>query len=390
MDLGPFYVFLIESMLLYAICVAAHLIIAIELGDHYSIVITCLWFAFRSVVMLRRRRAHGYIRALGQPAASLFQPAKTEFPLPINETEECVEAFLFSRGAGGPDEKFHRWQKTLLGFGVIPRGCGCEGHHTLEVGTSHFRIDKQNGGGVVGKKTRSGKAGCLSTKELLVGPVQIINWVHVHKAGKSLQALLFGYVVTAVLTGFIAVFIAVLWPKCVNVDACDAVHSGLESARGGVVLQPGVVAKIDAAIDTGRCDLAVCSRPCEQAIDRCTVGVDECDFARNGVCDEPQLCPLGSDTLDCVPYMPSAGNANSTIENWIADLGLEPSQWWSVTGNMSGAASDVGADLESLQQNTRQEIDELILALTLNATAEARLRAALRDLQDSAPLPSGA
>eukprot|EP01050_Picozoa_sp_SAG11_P030434 SAG11_NODE_9006_length_954_cov_1.203509_1_plen_255_part_10 len=106
-NFASFSIYATESVLLYSVCVAARIIISQEIGDYSSLFITCGWFAFRVGVMLRRRRAAGYIRALGQPAPSLLVPAKTLFALPIDQVQDCIKAFLFSRGAENTSEEFH-------------------------------------------------------------------------------------------------------------------------------------------------------------------------------------------------------------------------------------------------------------------------------------------
>eukprot|EP01052_Picozoa_sp_SAG31_P016382 SAG31_NODE_1083_length_10012_cov_5.562796_2_plen_2400_part_00 len=355
------YTFLAEAVLLYSLCVAAKSIIMTEIGDYYSLAIVITWFAFRFFVMMVRRRAHVFIKALGQPAPTWRSPAKTRFPIPITEAERCVEAFLFSRGAGSDSEQYHRWKKKILGYGIIPRGCGCEGYHTLQVSESHFRIDKVNGGG-----TNEHAYGCCNTKEHLVGPIQIINWVHVHKAGKSLIFLLTGLVTTAFVTGLIALVTAILWPKCETVDVCDLIHSpDMET----------VVSRINVELNSGRCDSLCSKTSCVHLQSLCRSRVEQCDFENNMVCDEPHLCPMGSDTADC-RAMHLVQNSTG-FEKWLTSIDLD-----TMTNDTLVHLSSFGTiDVSTLRDlGPISSVDEMVNILRFNASLEQSFRAAIEQL----------
>jgi hypothetical protein len=262
--------------------------------------------------------------------------------------ENTVAAFLFSRGAENePEDKYHRWRKPILGYGIFPRWCGCAGHHSLAIAQSHFIIEKVNGGG---KRDVGSSVGWCNTTEHLVGPVQIINWIHVHRNGKSLLYLLTVFVTTAFFTALIAGVVAVLFPKCDNMqNFCERVHSGTDSEMAAIAR------RVHNALETGRCDQMCMAMSCQDMRDSCWDNIGVCDSIANGVCDEPWLCPLGTDNVDCQLTNRTNGTAIggdiaggiTSIGDGIGSIGTDIG---SATGSINATAigdgiGSVGADI---------------------------------------------
>lgn len=317
------------------------------------------WVIARVGVMLRRRRAGCSMYVLGNPATTRMHPAKGDFPVPLCDANNVVDAYLHAKGVRNTDPT-QTYEKSTRGFGVCRSKGPCGGYNRLTIGETHFLIEKLSGGGA---STRADSGHWLASTQQLAGVIGVITWVHLRKQGKDLLVHLSVLLATAVATGLVTFVVAVFLPKCSDVDTCEqhAVVVG-SSSDGFTSLSP-------------RCEPACMFHNCSALSAQCKDEPPPCFSFGDGTCDEPVVCPAGSDFGDCNSVL-LAVNMSGTVAEWLHAFGLE--------ANVASAVEDFVEQAAVQGVSWLQTVDSVQLLehfSDVNATAYDSLQASLQELK---------
>jgi len=238
---------------------------------------------------------------LGNPATTRLHAAKGEFPVPLHQANQVVRAFLHIKGVRDADTT-HSFSKRTKGFGLCPSACeGCAGHETLTIGKTHFVIEKVSGGGA---STSAESGHWLAGTEQLAGLINVVTWVHLRKQGKDVLMHCSLLIVMAVATGLLAGILAVFAPKCEKTDTCQVLSEYQVMAEYHSSVSDDQAAEF--GVLGGGCDPGCAIHNCSVLAGQCAAKPPPCFSFADSHCDEPVICPIGSDFGDC-------GNASSLV-----------------------------------------------------------------------------
>eukprot|EP01043_Picozoa_sp_COSAG02_P029264 COSAG02_NODE_1813_length_10785_cov_17.017312_6_plen_1261_part_00 len=138
-----------------------------------------VWWVLRALYYFLRRRGIGQLYTFGNPPP---KDGQGRFAVPIRMLDATTEAFLHLKGVS-PNDSVDDFVKKFPGLGFMPVCCGCYAEHTISVGDRHFKMRRAS------NNRQNVSRGC-SRVDYFSGLVEDMNWVAVHKQGKSVFRLL--------------------------------------------------------------------------------------------------------------------------------------------------------------------------------------------------------
>jgi Ca2+-binding EF-hand superfamily protein len=376
---GPFaftgvWIYVLESLVIFCACSGVRLARGNGGPSVWLAIPPACWVVLRVLVLLRRRRAQVALRVLGNPHASRLQTAKDAFPVPLKHANDVVNAFLHVKGVR-PADATRSFHKKTRGFGVCPSAGPCAGYNRLTLGQRHFLVEKVSGGG---SATRADSGHWLADTTQLAGVHSVVTWIHLRKQGKDLLVHLSLLCLVALITGLLAGIIAVFMPKCDDRDTCQLLSVQNDAAvrtTAGSTLHSGARVHLDVSGLGGRCHPSCLQMNCSALAAQCAQAPPPCFSFSDGHCDEPVLCPVGSDFGDCNASSLSSANNVTSVRAWLQQYGLQ--------GEASTVEAYIGqAAVNGLSALRAADAAQLLAALPdVDASTRAKLQTSLSQLQ---------
>ena len=276
--LAPLWAYMWEAVVLFIVTTFMHAVLHRDSLSGFSeaaIIVFALWAAFRSAMFFRFRKATGTVFAVGNPLDASVP--KGRFPLVADDATSAVDHFLHCKGVNLDETQSEASKKhPRRSFTRVFRSALClREKHTLTVGLKYWRISK------VPAETGSAGMCALMRKEFMAGQLSDVTWVHTARYGRDVYRLC-SWILSALWWSFVvAMGLGVLGtPPCVDHPLCGDVEFAAKPV-----------------LSTGHCAAECFTTVCTNFT--CGGSTTTCPHMNNGVCDEPFVCPAGTDTRDC-------------------------------------------------------------------------------------------
>ena len=194
---------------------------------HYLVrVVAIQWWFLRIFLLVFRKIGRATMYTLGQPMAKKSSRSREQFPVKIGQLQDLSDSFLHVKGFSSM-EVAESYRESVPGYGFIPHDldrcaccsahggcmrwwnrtvCGkgkvlrklimlplqrCRGIHSIYVGSKHFEIERNSGGGwkTASHRAQGWRARCTRIDHV-AGFMDDIKWIQVKKEGHSLSSLI--------------------------------------------------------------------------------------------------------------------------------------------------------------------------------------------------------